>query len=735
VKVTGAVAGALVLGLALFVFREHQLAGVAGFPLDDSWIHFRFARNLAEGYGFSYNPGVPVAGSTAPLWTLLLGGLFAMSGSHPLLAKAVGAAASLGAALLGVRLALAWTGDRGAALLAGALAALSAPLLWGALSGMEVSLAALLVTAGLLAHARDRDLAAALLLALAVLARPESVLALPLVWAAGPLTARRTALFAACAVAIVGPWVAFNLATAGSPLPAPAAAKIEGGLAGFLAGAREPLTTTLLTRPWRFSVEWAGWLGSVNALLPLLLLPGFWLLWRRGGRRLALPVALLALQPLAMALLAPYRSPEFQEGRYSIHLVPMAFAVAALPVAALAAARDGAPGLANFRRVLVVGLAVAALVSLWPAATRYGWAVQNIEAMQVRLGRWVAANTPRDARLALNDVGAIGFLSRREVIDVMGLVTPAIIPYRRAGEDGVLRYLERACPDYLIVFPAWFPRLTAMGDRFTAVERVRLARNTVAGAAEMVVYETAWSRGQPAPRACPRREEARRGPGSRGVGPVRVNFRGHDRGGARMRRLTVGTALALLGLGATETSAQTFRWTDEQGRVNYSQGIDSIPERFRPGAQFLTSPPSAPAPAVTAPGTRPIPLARGSAQIRFTPGQPILVNARINDTGSVRLLLDTGASVTAISPRTLAQLGVSSRDALRGSIRGVTGTADALFVLISTIDVNGAKAGPIRVVAHDVDLGQGEGLLGRDYLDRFIVNIDNQLGIVTLTPR
>lgn len=203
-----------------------------------------------------------------------------------------------------------------------------------------------------------------------------------------------------------------------------------------------------------------------------------------------------------------------------------------------------------------------------------------------------------------------------------------------------------------------------------------------------------------------------------------------------MKGLTVGTALALLGLAAPEASGQTYRWTDEQGRVNYTQGIDSIPERFRPNAQFLTSPPIAPAPAVTAPGARSgIPKATGAAQVRFTPGQPILVSARINETGSVRLLLDTGASVTTISPRVLAQLGVSSREALRGSIRGVTGTADALFVMVNTIDVNGAKAGPIRVVAHDVELGQGEGLLGRDYLDRFIVNIDNQLGIVTLTPR
>jgi hypothetical protein len=296
----------------------------------------------------------------------------------------------------------------------------------------------------------------------------------------------------------------------GSPLPSTAAAKIKGGLAGFLAGRRETVGETFVTRPWKFAEEWAGWLSAVNALLPLLLLAGLWLLCHRRGRRLGLPATVLALQPLAMALLAPFHGPAFQEGRYAMHLLPIAFAVAVLPLAALRDAGGGDIGLVRLRRLLAGGLVVAALVPLWPAAGRYGWAVQNIEAMQVQLGHWVDANTPRDARLALNDIGAIAYVSRREVIDVMGLVTPAIIPYRRRdGHDGVLRYLERTCPDYLIVFPAWFPRLTAMTERFTPVHRVRLAQNTVAGAAEMVVYETIWRRGREGAMPCPQGEPSR----------------------------------------------------------------------------------------------------------------------------------------------------------------------------------------------------------------------------------
>ena len=74
--VPAAVAACLVyLGAELF------LVGGLGFPLDDSWIHLQFARNLAAGHGLSYNPGEMVTGSTAPLWTALLALLFPLPGN------------------------------------------------------------------------------------------------------------------------------------------------------------------------------------------------------------------------------------------------------------------------------------------------------------------------------------------------------------------------------------------------------------------------------------------------------------------------------------------------------------------------------------------------------------------------------------------------------------------------------------------------------------------------------
>jgi len=526
----GLLALAALAVLIVFFTQEQRIAGASGLPLDDGWIHLHFARNLAEGAGFSYNPGHPVAGSTAPLWTLLLAAGFAVAGPALWVVKSLGVLLTLATALVTRRLALALSRpphpaplecpspfllsppgrgrvrggedkgegaeDRaeGVGLLAGLAVLGTGGLAWGSLSGMEVPLAAFLVTAALWAHVAAREWAVAILMGLAILARPEALLLVPFLLFSRPLTLGRAARLLGVVALLLAPAVAFSLVTVGAPVPATAAAKVEGGLLGLLLGAREPWMLTLGVRPWRFLVDWVRFLWTQHPLLPFLIPVG--LLWlARPGRAVLVPALVLVAHPLGMALLAPYRGPSFQEGRYSAHLVPLAVVVAIVGLSRL---------LSEHRRQWVIaGWLCLALVSLWPGSLRYAWAVQNINAMQVHLGEWVDRNLPANARLGLNDVGAIAFISRREVVDLMGLVTPEIHPYRRAGERGVLKYLEQACPDYLIIFPAWFPRLVALSDRFSPVYRVRLAHNTVAGADEMVVFETSWNRWGRSPAPCP----------------------------------------------------------------------------------------------------------------------------------------------------------------------------------------------------------------------------------------
>src|SRR5687768_15466656 len=63
--------GALALGLFYLTVSAWGF-GFSGFPLDDAWIHQTYARNLAHSGQMAFVPGVPSAGSTAPLWSFLL---------------------------------------------------------------------------------------------------------------------------------------------------------------------------------------------------------------------------------------------------------------------------------------------------------------------------------------------------------------------------------------------------------------------------------------------------------------------------------------------------------------------------------------------------------------------------------------------------------------------------------------------------------------------------------------
>src|SRR6266571_4156489 len=47
-------------------------AWMAVYQVDDAFIVYRYAANLAHGYGFVFNPGERVEGVTCFLWTLFL---------------------------------------------------------------------------------------------------------------------------------------------------------------------------------------------------------------------------------------------------------------------------------------------------------------------------------------------------------------------------------------------------------------------------------------------------------------------------------------------------------------------------------------------------------------------------------------------------------------------------------------------------------------------------------------
>lgn len=500
--VLSAVAAAAAWG----TFVEHA-ATAPGFPLDDAWIHLQFARNLAGGHGFSFNPGVPSSGSTAPLWTILL--------AVPL---AAGIPALVAAKLLGILLAgatavaaaaLTWrlTESRAASIVAGLATAIAPRLVWSGLSGMEVPLYTALTLLAMVAYldaagSGGRGLGWAFSAGLAGWARPETLVAgavLSLAWMADggrehPTRRLRRGWWQPLAVlaALMAAFILFNLWVGGKPLPNTFYAKHYGmGTAASLAEGR---FTDALVDLARYPVNLVGdlvwWLAGHGGLLFGAALPGALLLLglsgpvRPGGWTV---LAVLVATPLAKGIVAPQPIMLVHDGRYILHLLVLGLVVCACGLAVLSRLIS--------RPWVVWLLAAAGLVqmggSTYSAMKTYTAEVRNINDLQVRTGQWLAEHTAPDARVATNDIGAIAFFSQRFVLDTEGLVTPDAIWDKRMWR--IDRFLARSEPDVVVIFPEWYPYLAQRGTFLHEVARIS-APKVIAGGESLVIYRTPWTR-------------------------------------------------------------------------------------------------------------------------------------------------------------------------------------------------------------------------------------------------
>jgi hypothetical protein len=236
-----ALAGAFALWAAVFVARS-SVPGIDGrryFCLfDDAMVSMRYAFNLAHGAGLVWNPGERVEGYTNFLWTLVMTtATGTLDRSHAVLAiQLLGILVLLALALASRRLAeRVAPGERGTPTLAFAVALFHYPLAYWTLLGMETGLVALLWVLMLLEAFRGEGEPRAswrliLLLALAYLTRPDTLVVGALVLAYRALTAsRRSAAVEAAGLAlVVAGHTAFRLAYYGELLPNTYRLKIEG---------------------------------------------------------------------------------------------------------------------------------------------------------------------------------------------------------------------------------------------------------------------------------------------------------------------------------------------------------------------------------------------------------------------------------------------------------------------------------------------------------------------------
>jgi hypothetical protein len=490
--------GCLTLSIfALVAYRVTDAQG--GVPLDDAWIHFQFARNLARGDGLSFNPGEPTSGSTAPLWTLLLAAVYLVGGRFPVAGQLLSGVCFLATLAATTALGQRLTGDRWTAWLAGAVVAVNGRMVWAGLSALETCLFAALSLLAINAHLDDRAarryrLRTAALFGLAALSRPEGYLLFALamadcVWSNMSERGRDSAFWRRLPVlpvglfaAIVLPYLVFSLRTSGHLLPNTYHAK----------------TVVDFSLDRDFLSVAARYLILDNPLLLPLYVLGVGVLLRRA--------TLLSLWSAGLPLVYAFlHASLYQHGRYLMPLIPCnaVVSVVGLVEARRLALRRGwrVRETGVFRKPLVSVLVIVLIVAgtawrLPTMASLYAGNVDNINHMHVALGRWTAENTPPDAILALNDIGAITYISERPVVDLAGLITPEVVPLLHSPDrDALLAdFMAERGVEYVIIFPDWFPGLAARSDVLEEIHRVTLENRTIAGGETMVIYRAHWRR-------------------------------------------------------------------------------------------------------------------------------------------------------------------------------------------------------------------------------------------------
>jgi hypothetical protein len=408
--------------------------------VDDAFINFRYAQNLADGHGWAYNVGSPFNSATSPLYVLLLG-LPAVGGLPPRLGANVVAVLAIATAASCTFVAVRHVRST----LAGALAAVFVvanpwfPMYRGMETALVLALAAVFVMVAFTPGAVRREWLLGGLGGLLLLARMDTVLLVAVVGLALLGTTRRV-LWRAAAVAagIAVAWCALSWTMIGSPLPDTLAAKMAQGRSGFW-GPR----TSLLT-DWLVAVRDNGlwpWLATLVAFAAVGTALGL-----SAARSRALVAALVAwsvVHVLAYGLILGVPG-------YRWYYGPVVFCLAAL-------AGLGADGVLTavfgrrerlVRPTAVAGSAVliAGVVVGYPNGINYG--------PYGKAASWIIAHTDPQASVAASEIGYIGYTTNRPMVDFVGLLDTASA--RDLGRGDTRSWLYRTTPDVFVTHrPIW----------------------------------------------------------------------------------------------------------------------------------------------------------------------------------------------------------------------------------------------------------------------------------------
>lgn len=462
-----------VLGLWLpLALLSLNLWRVHAFTVDDAYISFRYARNLAEGLGLVYNPGERIEGYSNFSWTLMLAGGMKLGVDPHVTSKVAGSLAAM--ATLGVAYRFSARLQPLATLpcIATWLLATSPALSGHSVFGLETGAFSLWVILG--AYLMHRELGqesrlpwSGLVFALAGLTRPEAPLYLvfPMLLLGRRLWSRqnliRMGLFASPLIAHeLWRWTYY-----GMWFPATFRAK-TGDLQLQLAAGRIYVSTWLAHAGPILLASVAGFTGALA---------------KRDRPRIALGLQVIVISLYVVAVGGDW----MRYDRFLAPAEPFAFILACV---AIRGSRMRAPLILGCIGLFLVGAGIWR-VSVLRSAQKT-WLVQEKLFWDNAAGqtaRWLSKQ-PQPGRVALGDIGAVGYRTGYPILDLVGIVDPVIgtLPggyAQKLGPAYVQRFFD-ADPRYAVLImsgvsctDAGHPGVVPLIADPRFVERYTLAHN------------------------------------------------------------------------------------------------------------------------------------------------------------------------------------------------------------------------------------------------------------------
>lgn len=176
---------------------------------------------------------------------------------------------------------------------------------------------------------------------------------------------------------------------------------------------------------------------------------------RRTDLLYTLAWALILIGLYAVALPAIYH-----HGRYLMPLIPL---ITIFGVEGLCQLLEKSPHKSLFRPVIWVVLGGMVIVLWVNGASTFALQTKLLNESHLQAARWVDANTPKEAIIAAHDIGIIGYIAQRQIVDLAGLVTPEVIAIMN-DQSQMTNFVRERQVTYVIVFSGYYREMLARLD-------------------------------------------------------------------------------------------------------------------------------------------------------------------------------------------------------------------------------------------------------------------------------